>query len=364
MSSYPQSFEYPFTIRCVAASEDALFVGTFRSSYVNEPDNCARRLDKNFREIWKFPLKYDPLQIASALNYVIILTHNFFPGNGILYCLDQSSGLCVWKKNVSGLSVSSELCILEDDVLLFGESEIVKYSIKKGERLCSANHINYLNSAKISNGSIISSSRTSLAKFRSDDLTQEWIVEGLYEPWGFGCDVEHAYVSKDQKLAAYDLKTGVPSGQVEMNAILAILGDGDHLYFHSEHDNNEKYVVSCYSKVAKRPVWHSEVPISIGNVNYTPRPEFLTEKAVVFRANEGPVYALDKTTGDVSLLLSESNMPNNRFPTANSPPLFAFQGWIFIQYGKTIYMIAEFPSSALGSKILDAEKVSWMQLQN
>jgi hypothetical protein len=241
----------------------------------------------------------------------------------------------------------------------------VQYSVKNGKRLKAVNHDN-CNSyfpARIQRNSIISRSRFSLGKFRIDDLTAEWTVEGFDNPMGFGCDKEHAFVAKEQKLMIYDLKDGKQVGQIEADPISYILSDGEHLYFQSEHDNDKRYVVSCFSKVTQKAIWHTEVPISLGNANYSPCLEILTDEVVIARGHCGPVYSIERTTGNMAMLLSESNMPNNRFPSENQPFLFAFLGKLFIPYKRTIYALPEFPSAFLGSKILDADKEFWMKLQ-
>ena len=362
MGHYSQTIPYPFTIRCASVCNDLIFVGTYRNSDVNEVDNCARCLDGNFREIWKTPIEFDPLQITATSKHVFVLTHNFFPGYGILYCLDNSSGEIIWKKRLSDISTTAELLVIGDSLVFFCNQEIVKYAVKNGRKLQAVAHDNGNDyyPQKIQNNSIICRSRFALGKYSLEDLSTEWLVDGFDNPMGFGCDKEHAFVAREQRLMIYDLKNGKQAGQIEADPISYILSDGNHVYFQSEHDNDKRYVVSCFSKKTLKAVWHTEVPISLGNANYSPCLEILTDEVVIARGHCGPVYSLERTTGNIAMLLSEANMPNNRFPSENQPVLFSFLGKLFIPYQRMIYTLPEFPSAFLGTKILDADRQAWL----
>jgi hypothetical protein len=62
----------------------------------------------------------------------------------------------------------------------------------------------------------------------------------------------------------------------------------------------------------------------------------------------------------MTMLLSESDMPDKRFHSENQPVLFAFCGVLHIQYKRVIYAVAEIPSPRFGSQILDADKTFWL----
>lgn len=358
MMKQPSAFEYPFHINCVCVSETTLFLGTYRNSGLNEQDNCIRSLSEQYTEQWKQPVEFDPSRIVVTTDYVLALTYNIYSSSGILYCLRRDSGKLVWSKKLRSLSSSSELLIHAGCVLCFGDSETASYMLKNGKRVFSAKHGSFF-APKVQGNSILCCSTRSLAKLSLDDLRLEWVVEGLNYLRGFGCNAEYAFVGDEEKLQLLDLRTGKPDRRISTGVYSAILCDGDSLYFQSDHDNSEKYVVSCLNSAKQKPVWDSKVPISIDDARYSPQVEILTDRVVIVRANLGPVYFLDRKTGKLMMLLSESDMPSKRFPTQNSPVMFVFQNHLSIQYERVIYLLADFPSALLGSTIIDADKESW-----
>lgn len=354
-----QSFAYHFHITAAFGAAHQLYVGTYRNSDLNEPDNCIRALDPNYREIWRRPVDFTPVEIVATDSRVLALTYNIYTSGGILYCLDALIGELVWSKKLRSLSSASELLPIGDNVICFGDTEIVSYAIKNGKRTCAAKLGSFL-PPKLTLSAILCCSNGSLTQLRSHDLKPNWTVETSRSPRAFGCNTDHVFVRGDEgNLRIYDLKTGEQSGEIQSEAFSAVLCDLQTIFFQSEHDNNRRYVISCYGIGNRKALWKSSVPISPGDALYSPQVEILTDRVLIARANVGPVYALDKLTGNLTMLLSEADIPGHKFPTQNSPPLFLFQERLCVQYGRTVFVLAQFPSDFFGTTILDADKESW-----
>lgn len=358
MTNKPKTLPYPFSITSVCASGSSLLLGTYRNSDLNEPDNCIRSLEQGYKEIWKQAVEFSPARIAATPDQVLALTYNIYSSAGILYCLRRDSGELCWSKKLRSLSFSSELLVHNDCVLCVGDSETASYALKNGKRLSAVKHGSFF-APKVQGNSILCCSTRSLAKLSLDDLRLEWNVEGFDYLRAFGCNAKNAFVGDEEKLQLYDLKTGRFDRRISAGAYSAILCDQDSIFFQSEHDNGEKYVISYFTTAKQKPVWSTNVPISIDDARYSPQIELLTDKALVARANVGPVYALDRRTGKLTMLLSDTDMPDKRFPSQNSPVMFVFQNQLSIQYERVIYLLAEFPSALLGSTFLDADRESW-----
>jgi outer membrane protein assembly factor BamB len=356
MKKQPRTFPYLFSITCVCTSEDSLFLGTYRNSNLNEEDNCIRSLGREYKESWKIPVQFSPAIIVATPDQVLALTHNIYSGGGILYCLRRDSGELLWNKKVRSISPSSELLIHNESILCIGNSEIAGYALKNGKKVCAVEHGSSF-PPKVQGGSLICCSRKFLAKLRLDDLHPDWTTEGLDYPSGFGCNAKSVFVGDDETLQLYDLNTGKPVRRIRTGAYSAILANEDDLFFQSEHDNTEKYVISRFTAAKSKPVWSTSVPICIDDALYSPQVEVLTDKTLIARAAAGPVYALDRKTGRLTMLVSESDMPDKG--ATHVSPLFLFQNQLSIQYGQQIYLLAEFPSPLLGSAIRDADRELW-----